>query len=234
MFPIQSARMQLFVKFIRATVFLLALPLLLHAEPIAQLRPTDYVNDFAHVLDQGTVTQLDNVCQQIDQKAHAQIAVVTINSLDGSDIDSYAVELYKKWGIGSKATDHGVLILLAVQDRKYRIEVGYGLEPILPDGKSAALAAKLFPCSAEQLQRRGPIDDVEGGRCHRAGCWHHVIRSPARNCGATARAAEERPVPGGDDRSWHYFFTGSLCPSIAPDALLAPPIQQWRWRWWLW
>jgi uncharacterized protein len=137
--------MQLFVKFIRATVFLLALPLLLHAEPIAQLRPTDYVNDFAHVLDQSTVTQLDNVCQQIDQKAHAQIAVVTINSLDGSDIDSYAVELYKKWGIGSKATDHGVLILLAVQDRKYRIEVGYGLEPILPDGKVGGFGREAVP-----------------------------------------------------------------------------------------
>ena len=137
--------MQLFVKFIRAAIVLLALPLLLHAEPIAQLRPTDYVNDFAHVLDQGTVAQLDDICQQIEQKAHAQIAVVTINSLDGSDIDSYAVDSYKKWGIGSKATDHGVLILLAVQDRKYRIEVGYGLEPILPDGKVGGFGREAVP-----------------------------------------------------------------------------------------
>jgi uncharacterized protein len=127
--------MQLFVKSIRAAVVLLAFALLLHAEPIAQLRPTDYVNDFAHILDQGTIAQLDDICQQIEQKAHAQIAVVTVNSLDGSDIDSYAVELFKKWGVGSKAADHGVLILLAAQERKYRIEVGYGLEPILPDGK---------------------------------------------------------------------------------------------------
>jgi uncharacterized protein len=82
---------------------------------------------------------------QIDQKAHAQIAVVTINSLDGSDIDTYAVDLYKKWGIGSKATDHGVLILLAVQDKKYRIEVGYGLEPILPDGKVGGFGREAVP-----------------------------------------------------------------------------------------
>jgi uncharacterized protein len=137
--------MRLFVKSIRAFVVLLALPLLLHAEPVAQLRPTDYVNDYAHVLDPGTIAQLDDICQQIEQKAHAQIAVVTINSLDGSDIESYAVDLFKKWGIGSKASDHGVLILLAVQDRKYRIEVGYGLEPILPDGKVGGFGREAVP-----------------------------------------------------------------------------------------
>src|SRR6266481_10054419 len=130
--------MQLFVKSMRAFVVVLALPLLLRTESVSQLHPTDYVNDFAHVLDQGTIAQLDDICQQIDQKARAQIAVVTINSLDDSDIDSYAVDLYKKWGIGSKATDHGVLILLSVQDRRARIEVGYGLEPILPDGKTGS------------------------------------------------------------------------------------------------
>jgi uncharacterized protein len=137
--------MRLFVKSIGAAVLLLALPLLLHAEPVAQLRPTDYVNDFAHVLDPGTIAQLDDICQQIDQKSHAQIAIVTINSLDGSDIESYAVDLFKRWGIGSKATDHGVLILVAVQDRKYRIEAGYGLEPILPDGKVGSFGREAVP-----------------------------------------------------------------------------------------
>jgi uncharacterized protein len=134
-----------FLRSIRAAIVLLALPLLLWAEPVSQLRPTDYVNDFAHVLDPTTIAQLDNICQQLDQKAHAQIAVVTVNSLDGSDIESYAVALYKQWGIGSKATDHGVLILLAVQDRKYRIEVGYGLEPILPDGKVGGFGREAVP-----------------------------------------------------------------------------------------
>ena len=60
-------------------------------------------------------------------------------------IDSYAVDLYKQWGIGSKVTDHGVLILLAVQDQKYRIEVGYGLEPILPDGKVGGFGREAVP-----------------------------------------------------------------------------------------
>jgi uncharacterized protein len=134
-----------FPQSIRVAIILLALPIWLAAEPVSQLRPTDYVNDFAHVLDQTTIAQLDNICQQLDQKAHAQIAVVTINSLDASDIESYAVALYKQWGIGSKATDHGVLILLAVQDHKYRIEVGYGLEPILTDGKVGGFGREAVP-----------------------------------------------------------------------------------------
>jgi uncharacterized protein len=123
----------------------LAIALVTHAEPISQLHPTDYVNDFAHVLDANTIAQLDDICRQIDQKAHAQIAVVTVNSLDGSDIESYAVELFKKWGIGSKSTNRGVLILLAVQDHRYRTEVGYGLEPILPDGKVGSFGREAVP-----------------------------------------------------------------------------------------
>jgi len=134
-----------FLQSIRVAIVLLALPLFVSAEPASQLRPTDYVNDFAHVLDQNTIVQMDDICRQVDEKAHAQIAVVTINSLDGSDIESYAAELYKKWGIGSKATDRGVLILLAVKDHRYRIEVGYGLEPILPDGKVGGFGREAVP-----------------------------------------------------------------------------------------
>src|SRR5229473_2463612 len=132
-------------KHVLLVIVPLVLAPLLRAEHVSQLHPSDYVNDFARVLDQTTIAELDNLCQQIDQKAHAQIAVVTINSLDGSDIESYAVDLFKKWGVGSKASDHGVLILLAVQDRKYRIEVGYGLEPILPDGKVGGIGREAVP-----------------------------------------------------------------------------------------
>jgi uncharacterized protein len=144
--PIQSlSQMKLGTKIGLAAVLVLSLALFLCAEPISQLKPTNYVNDFAGVLDPNTVMQLNGLCQEVDQKAHAQIAVVTIKSLDGSDIESYAVALFKQWGIGSKATDHGVLILLATQDRGYRIEVGYGLEPILPDGKVGGFGREAVP-----------------------------------------------------------------------------------------
>ncbi len=123
----------------------LVLVLAAQAEPVSQLKATDYVNDFAHVLDQNTIAQMDDICRQIDEKAHAQIAVVTVRSLDGADIESYAVDLFHQWGIGSKSKDSGVLILYAIDDHRARIEVGYGLEPILPDGKVTSFQREAIP-----------------------------------------------------------------------------------------
>jgi uncharacterized membrane protein YgcG len=100
-----------------------------YAESIPQLKPSGYVNDFAHVLSNETVASLENLCLEVDQKTKSQIAVVTIHSLDGRDIESYASDLYKSWGIGAKSTNRGVLILLPTDDRRYRTEAGYGLEP---------------------------------------------------------------------------------------------------------
>jgi uncharacterized protein len=105
------------------------------AEPIASLHPSNYVNDFAGVLDAAAQARLNDLCHEVEQKAQAQISVVTVRSLDGQDVVSYAVALYHKWGIGAKGKDRGVLILLATEDRKGFITTGYGLEPILPDGK---------------------------------------------------------------------------------------------------
>jgi uncharacterized protein len=115
------------------------------AEPIASLRPSNYVNDFAGVLDAATQTRLNDLCQQVDQKAKAQIAVVTVKSTDGQDVFAYAVDLYQRWGIGKKGSDRGILILLATQDRKFGASVGYGLEPILPDGKIGGFRREVVP-----------------------------------------------------------------------------------------
>lgn len=119
--------------------------MLASAEPITKLHASNYVNDFAGVLDERTTTQLNDICRQIDLKAGAQIAVVTINSLDGSDIESYGNTLFRTWGVGDKSSKKGVLILLAVQDHRYRTEVGYGLEPILPDGKVGGFGREAVP-----------------------------------------------------------------------------------------
>jgi uncharacterized protein len=132
-------------KTILVALSMLVLVIALRAEPVAPLHPSNYVNDFAGVLDSNTVAQLNDICHQIDEKAHAQIAVVTIKTLDGADIVNYAVELYQKWGIGAKGTDRGVLILVAVQDHKYWTTVGYGLEAILPDGKVGGFGREAVP-----------------------------------------------------------------------------------------
>jgi uncharacterized protein len=133
------------LKVLQVVVLVVAAAVWLHGEPIASLHPTNYVNDFAGVLDASTVARLNDLCRQVEQKAHAQIAVVTVKSLDGLDAFNYAVALYQAWGIGSKSSNRGVLILLAVADHKYFINVGYGLEPILPDGKVGGFGREAVP-----------------------------------------------------------------------------------------
>jgi uncharacterized protein len=104
-----------------------------------------YVNDFAGVLDPATVTRLVGLCTEVDQKAKAQIAVVTIKSLEGDSVEDFANRLFQKWGVGYKGTDRGVMVLLSVGDHKYWTEVGYGLEPILPDGKVGGFGREMVP-----------------------------------------------------------------------------------------
>lgn len=96
--------------------------------------PKGYVNDFAGVLDERSRVSLESLLSDLDRKAKAQVAVAVRQDLGGQDIESYAVDLYKAWGIGGKETDRGALILVSLEDRQVRIETGYGLEPVLPDG----------------------------------------------------------------------------------------------------
>src|SRR4051812_19401484 len=95
------------------------------AEKPSALKPTNYVNDFAGVLDPQTQAQLNAMCREVEQKASAQMSVVTVRTLEDQPVEDFAVDLYKRWGIGKKGTDRGVLVLLATEDHKYRVEVGY-------------------------------------------------------------------------------------------------------------
>src|ERR1700675_382242 len=131
--PVQSCAMRRRVYGVTIVLAVVMLASFVSAEPISSLKPTDCVNDFAGVLSPTVTTQLKEMCRQVLEKAQASVVVATIKSTDGEEIFNYAVALYQKWGIGQKGKDRGVLILLAVQDRKYYINVGYGLEGILPD-----------------------------------------------------------------------------------------------------
>jgi uncharacterized protein len=143
--PVQSSAMRGAAKFLTFIALLVVYVGTAVAEPVSSLKPQGYVSDFAGVLNEKTKADLNELGRQLNEKAKAQLAVVTINSTDGEDIFDYSVDLYQKWGIGPKKTDHGVLILLAVKDRKYYINVGYGLEPILPDGKVGGFGREAVP-----------------------------------------------------------------------------------------
>src|SRR5262245_30006831 len=92
------------------------------------------VQDDAGLLTADERASLEALARDVEQKTTAQIAVVTVNSLDGETVDQYAHELFNSWGIGDRKNNNGVLFLIAPRERRMRIEVGWGLERLLTDG----------------------------------------------------------------------------------------------------
>jgi uncharacterized protein len=101
--------------------------------------PEGFVNDFAGVLSDSTVTALEYQLSTLEKETSAEVAVVTIESLEGATIEEYAVKLFEKWEIGKRDKDNGVLLILAIDDRDIRIEVGYGLEETITDGRAGRI-----------------------------------------------------------------------------------------------
>ena len=131
----------MFHKHISLITILLCLFCGLLSESEAQQfpKPVGHVNDFAGVISTETEQQLDSVLSNLAAKTGAEVAVVTVNDLGGLDETTYAVELMKEWGIGSKEQNDGILILVSVQDRRLRIEVGYGLEYLITDARAGQI-----------------------------------------------------------------------------------------------
>lgn len=122
-------------------LFLAFLATVSFAEPQIPPAPTGsiYVADYAGVLSPETKARINDTGQQLSQRTKAQIVAVTVKSLHGQLADEYGLTLLRKWGIGDKQLNNGVLLLVAVEDRKSRIEVGYGLEGALPDAKTGQI-----------------------------------------------------------------------------------------------
>jgi uncharacterized protein len=123
------------------------LPVSAKAQAVKDLpQPTDYVSDFAQVLSPEAKARLDSIAAQLDHSAaNAHLAVVTVHTLNGEEPADYANELEDHWKMGDKGDNRYALVLLAVDDHKYRIEVGYGLEGILPDGKVGDIGRSMIP-----------------------------------------------------------------------------------------
>jgi len=96
--------------------------------------PPDPVVDLAGIIDDSVETKLNLYLRELEQKTTAQVAILTIKSLQGQSLEDFSITIANdKWKLGQKGKDNGVLVLVALDDKKYRIEVGYGLEGILPD-----------------------------------------------------------------------------------------------------
>ena len=98
-----------------------------------------YVNDYANVLSPSDVVRINNLCAEIEKNWTIEVAVLTVKTTQPMTIEEYAVETFQKNGIGKKDKDNGLLIVAAIDDRKWRFEVGYGLEPIINDAKAGRI-----------------------------------------------------------------------------------------------
>lgn len=94
-----------------------------------------YINDFENILDSNTEQKILSVANELEQKTGAQVVVVTVNDFENKSINEYSIGIAREWGIGQEQKNNGVLFLISKQQRDVRIEVGYGLEGVLTDGK---------------------------------------------------------------------------------------------------
>ena len=111
----------------------------------SKLKPSGYVNDFAHAIDARSAAALEAYCGNVERATGAQFAIVTVDSLEDDPVEDVANRLFTQWGIGKKGTNEGLLVLLAIKDHKNRVEVGYGLEPIVPDGYAGGVLRGIRP-----------------------------------------------------------------------------------------
>jgi len=111
----------------------------------SKLKPAGYVNDFAHAIDARSAAELEAYCGNVERATGAQFAIVTVDSLEDEPVEDVANRLFTQWGIGKKGTNEGLLVLLAIKDRKNRVEVGYGLEPVVPDGYAGGVLRGIRP-----------------------------------------------------------------------------------------
>ena len=159
----------------RIGTVLLACSIILAAAPatvLGQIIPTDAllkrlerrgpVTDLANLLPPADRAAMETQLDQFQKKTGAAVVVVTLPSLEGGQIDDFANKLFQKWTIGQKDQNNGVLLIVAMKERKARIEVGYGLEPILPDALAGrVLDEQLFPAFKQQRYAEGLAQTVQ-------------------------------------------------------------------------
>jgi uncharacterized protein len=116
----------------------------------AAYKPEGYVSDFAKVVDPASRSRLEQYCAAVERSTHAQVALVTIPSTEGEPIDEVSYTMARAWGVGRKGENDGVLLLLAINDRRSRLEVGTGLQSVLPGSLAGDILSEMRPALREQ------------------------------------------------------------------------------------
>lgn len=158
--------------------------------------PSGHVNDFAGVMRPEAVQQLEQVLIELQRQTGAEVALATVSTVPDGDVERAAVDLFAQWGIGKKGSDNGVLVLCAVQDRKVRIEVGYGLEAVLPD----AVSGRIIREQMVPLFRAG---DMSGGLVNGGTAVAQLI---AQHAGVTLTTAPQVAPASTTRPDWVFLF----------------------------
>ena len=135
--------------FRRCAIFALAAGTLFAVDWKA-LKPEGYVSDFARVVDPQSKAALEQYCAAVQSSTGAQVALVTLPSLEGEPVEDVANTIFHTWGVGAKGKNDGILMLLSVGDRRSRLEVGYGLEGVIPDGFAGSILDDMRPALRQQ------------------------------------------------------------------------------------
>jgi TonB family protein len=152
--------------------------------PVDRYKPSGYVNDYAGVIDSGDKSRLDLICKDLDQKMGIQMAIVTIESLEGQSAKDFATDLANLWCVSCKETNRGLLILIAVEDRQWRISVSRSLESTMPDEDAARLGREMLPLLKTGDYGKALLQLAE-----------HIQSETAQKVESNRHADEKRPTP---------------------------------------
>lgn len=157
-------------------------------------RPAGPVYDGAAIINDDTESAIDAKLRALTKETGKSLVVATVPSLEGLEVEEYAVKLFESWGIGDKEKDEGALILVAPNERRVRIEVGLGSEAVLPD----ALAGRIID---QQLLPRFKAGDFSGGITAAAAAVSEQLRREPTDAKAVAAAAERAQRGSGNRQS---------------------------------
>ncbi len=150
-------------------------------------KATGYVNDRAGILSPATRLKLEHFLQGFEQSDSTQIVVFTIPTLEDEALDGYALKVAETWGIGQQGRDNGALLLIAQQERKMRIEVGYGLEGRLTD----LLAGRIID---NEITPRFKAGDFDGGIIAGVAAMAEAVRGEYQGTGTTGKKKKRHPL----------------------------------------
>lgn len=190
------------VLLLRFCALLCCLSALASAVDWKAYKPQGYVSDFAGVVDAQSKTALEQYAGAVERATGAQMALVTIPTLEQEPIEDVANTLYRAWGIGQKGKNEGILLLLVTRERRSRLEVGYGLEPILPDGFSGSILREMRPAL-----RQGQYGEAMMAAAQQIGSTIAHAKNVSLNANLPRRVRSSQP---GDSIPWPLILGGIL------------------------